>query len=166
MRDTLRNMKWWWNALITAPPHVALFPPGSERYATRSMEAYLAWLDLLFGFVVVLPFWNTLQPEVYAPLLAIMPQEEFWGLLLMARGLFHLVSLRINGRAWWTPYARAIASGCSAVFWFVFVLALWWTVPFRPGLIFCMGTINVYAHLYCLRRSGRDAGMAYASHYG
>ncbi|KQT52277.1 MULTISPECIES: hypothetical protein [unclassified Aureimonas] len=149
-----------WLVLMRGGGHIALFPPGSERYATRSLEAYLAGLDLLFGTIVVMPTWNTLEPAIYDPLLRLMPSEGFWGLLIAMRGAIHLVALRINGAAWWTPYIRAVVSGWASLMFAVFAVTLFFAEPFRPGLVFSLAVLNAVAHYQCLRRSARDAGMA------
>lgn len=154
------GLSWFLAALRQGPALLQLFPPGSERYATRSLEAYLAVMDILFGVLVVLPMWDTMEPGIYARLLDIIPNEAVWGAILAGRGLLHAIALRINGRAWWTPFARAACSGISAIFWCLFLVAILSAHPFVPGLVFSLAVVNVGAHYYCIRRSGRDARMA------
>lgn len=153
---------WFLIALKKGPKRIpALYPPGSERYSTRSLEAHLSVIDVVFGLLVMLPYWNTLEQPIYAPLLQLVPSETFWGGILLARGLVHLVALRINGHAWWTPFMRAFASTFSGLLFAVFAIVLTWATPFVPGLIFTLAVVSTVAHLYCCRRSGRDAGIAW-----
>lgn len=138
----------------------SFYPAGKERYATKSLETYLAGLDILFGLLVLAPTWNTMEPAVYAPLLDFIPNEAVWGALLATRGLTHAIALKINGRAWWTPYARCAASAFSAAFWLMFLIVITLANPFAPGLVFSLAVANVIAHYHCVGRSARDAGMA------
>lgn len=155
---------WFFCALKEGPKSsVRLYPPGSERYSTRALEAHLACIDIVFGLLVCLPFWNTLEANIYRPLLQFIPNEWFWGLLLVVRGVIHLVALRINGAAWWTPFLRAAASISSAVFFGALAFVLTWADPFTPGLVFTISVMSVVAHWYCMRRSGRDAAVAYGA---
>jgi hypothetical protein len=136
-----------------------LYPQGFERYATRALEGYLAIFDIFYGTLLMMTYWDTMEAQIYQPLLNLLP-EGAWGALFVLRGVFHLGALYINGRAWWTPYVRAFASATSTLFWTGFGIALLFAPVFTPGLIFSLAVMAVPTHLYCLRRSGRDAGMA------
>lgn len=145
---------------IALKPVYYLYPRGFERYATRALEYHLASFDLLYGFMLMLPAWDSMNASIYRPLLGLIPDEFYWGLIFFSRGIFHMLALYINGRAWWTPYCRAAASAVSALFWVGFGTVLLFAEPFIPSLTFSLAVTAVASHIYCLRRSGRDAGMA------
>lgn len=140
-----------------------LYPRGFERYATRALEGYMGTFDVLYGLLLMMPHWDTMEAAVYAPLLKVMG-ETAWGFAFLIRGVLHLTALYINGRAWWTPWARAAASGVSALFWACFGTALLFVPDFKPGLVLTLAITAVIFHIYCLRRSARDAGMAVKPH--
>lgn len=155
---------WFLCALREGPKtSIRIYPPGAERYSTRALEAHLSCIDIMFGLIIIMPFWNTLEQAVYRPMLTFVPHESFWGSLLIVRGLVHIVALRINGAAWWTPFLRAAASLFSGVFFAGLAVVLTWADPFVPGLVFTVAILNVVAHWYCMRRSGRDAAVAYGA---
>lgn len=78
------------------------------NYEGRKLEWYISMHTMGIGLWISLPTLSMpFRPGYFGPL-SIMA-EETWGLLFTIIGSVHFISLHINGRAYWTPFARAFA---------------------------------------------------------
>lgn len=124
------------------------------HFQQRKLEWALAVSTSLFGALIALPMESMRTPG-YKPVLDIMP-EMWWGLTYMAAGVTHIYALHINGRAWWTPFARLFALFISMQVFTAFAFGFskgnaWSTATLWYGIvavIYC-GTALWYAALDC-----------------
>lgn len=77
------------------------------NYPARKLEWMISIFTVYFGLLLMLPV-QSMTSASFILALAIMG-EAVWGLIYAAVGAFHCVALHVNGRAWWTPFARLAA---------------------------------------------------------
>jgi hypothetical protein len=124
----------------------------------RVCECMLAWMMVAWGIttIVVTPI---MAGPVYKYILAVM-QEDSWGWLALAFGVFRLTALCINGLWRRTPLLRFIGAMFGFIFWFTlgsfYMLAVIdKTVAPFPGLSFY--PIFAFFEVYASFRCGQDA---------
>lgn len=107
-----------------------------------------------FGAFIAFPS-DSMGSAAYARLLSWMP-EVAWAYLFMLTGLLHVTALGINGRRWWTPFVRALVTGCNAMVYACFALGF---------LLINAGSTAVYVYawlcvcaLICFWGAMRDVG--------
>jgi hypothetical protein len=118
----------------------------TEKYSTKSLEAYMAFVMLAWSARVLWP-GEILTGSTYTYLLMMGP-EPLWGGLGVATALVWLFSLIRNGGWHKSPILRACCSGLGAMWWFTLSSLYSLSVnaggadfPMRPaqmvGVIFC-----------------------------
>lgn len=119
----------------------------------RPMEAWLGGFTALLGVWIALP--STSMGSVgYFELLE-MQRELLWGLLFMAIGVAHVVSVILNGLRWWTPFARSFTAFSMAVIYGAWV---WGFALVNPSstAVFLYGAFTI-ASVQALRAALFDA---------
>lgn len=77
------------------------------HYRARKLEWSISLYTVLFGLWVLIPP-RSMATSGYSPVLAMLP-EWGWGLVYAITGSLHMIALHVNGRGWWTPFARLAA---------------------------------------------------------
>lgn len=77
------------------------------NYANRKLEWFIAIYTVGFGAWLLFPA-NSMNVVTFGRPLSWLP-EPYWGMLYFLIGVFHAVSLQVNGRAPWTPFARSLS---------------------------------------------------------
>lgn len=107
--------------------------PWFTRYKDRKLEWLLAFYTLWFGACVSLPPHSMSSPS-FEDALAIAP-EWAWGLVYSVVGIVHIISLHVNGRGWWTPFARLFALFLNSQVFLALTLGLAQQNPWGTGPI-------------------------------
>lgn len=76
------------------------------NYVNRKLEWFIALYTIGFGLWLSLPP-GSMNVVTFGRPLSWFSESE-WGFMYLIIGLFHAFSLYINGRASWTPFARAL----------------------------------------------------------
>lgn len=74
------------------------------NYNKRKLEWGLAFYTLLYGIFLLFPFVSMASPA-YIAVLSILTETQ-WGFVYVLTGVLHIIALHINGKRWWTPFAR------------------------------------------------------------
>lgn len=101
------------------------------RIKDRVMEWHLAVYTLLFGLWLSGPD-DALNPTLLQQVLTLWA-EDLWARAFTIIGAAHLVSLAINGAAWWTPYARAVAASLNLFAYAFLAAGFWIDAPHSAG---------------------------------
>ena len=125
-------------------------------FETRRLEVFLASSTTLFGAWLLMP-WDAMATSTFDMILSAAP-EKVWGLVFLLNGLGHMFALAINGRRWWTPFARWIASLISGLVYLAFcigfILQSWETTAVPVYFSMACGFV------ICLYFAWRDARLA------
>ena len=78
---------------------------GAPSQQGRRLDWALALFTCVWGIWVALP-GRAMDGAAYRDHAAMLPEWQ-WGMLMAASGVLHMVALRVNGGAGWTPYFRA-----------------------------------------------------------
>lgn len=103
------------------------------HYRTRRLEWSLATYTLFFGLALLLP-WPSMASLSFLTVLGLM-SETSWGLVYTAVGLCHMMSLHINGRAAWTPFARLAALFLNSQVFLALAVGLMPANPLGTGVL-------------------------------
>lgn len=108
------------------------------QYPEREIEWVAALVMFGFGLALAHPD-RTLIVHGYHVMNQVGLSEQMYAFLFTAIGFLRIVSLKINGRMKWTPYARLIGAGVSAVIYTIlalfFALAFWDETPANTAAI-------------------------------
>jgi hypothetical protein len=118
--------------------------PMHTPFERRRMEWWFAGVTLGLGLWFALP-WVSMSTDAYSHLLAWLREDE-WAIVLGTTGLAHMTSLYVNGRRWWTPFARTmmlvINAMCYAVLAVGFMSEYWPTsATFTYGVGMCSAAV-------------------------
>lgn len=123
------------------------------KYKNRLLEWWFAISTVGFGGWLALPF-DSMATGAFSDLTRWLAENE-WAFLFAITGLAHCVSLAVNGRAWWTPFARTLMltvnSLCYALFAVGFAVTYWPTTA-----TYTYGFMIVGASLICIYRAVKD----------
>lgn len=106
--------------------------PWFTRYKDRKLEWLLAFYTLWFGLWVSLPPHSMSGPS-FEEALAIAP-EWIWGVVYSLVGVVHIISLHVNGRGWWTPFARLFALFLNSQVFLALTIGLAQQNPWGTGV--------------------------------
>lgn len=82
-------------------------------FERRRMEWWFAGSTLGLGLWLFLP-WVSMSTGAYSNLLQWLREDE-WATIFALTGTAHMTSLYVNGRRWWTPFARATMLAVNAL---------------------------------------------------
>jgi len=146
-------------------PYSFQYPAGESRQASRDLEWYLVFLDVIYGVLLLMPSWPVLRGSLYEHLLGIMP-ELAWGVVFVAKGILHGTSLWWNGRSWWTPWLRATSCGLSSLFWWWLLVLMLLNPTFRPDFLLAFSILTSITYALSARACGADARRYWERHRG
>jgi len=141
-------------------PHDFEYPEGQKRQATRALEWFLAKIDMIYGFLLILPVTlvgSAMTGTLYAHLLMILP-EHVWGTLFLLKGGFHALALWVNGRAFWTPWIRSVSCAISASFWAV-IFGVLISGDTHLDFLLVFAGVSAYSYAMAMRSCGYDAAL-------
>lgn len=110
------------------------------RIHDRGMEWLFASYTLVFGATLSAPA-DSINPVTLRLLLQFLP-EPVWAFGFTVAGTLHCAALAINGRAWWTPFARATAAGLNFLAYVMLAVSIWYATPWSTG-------VPTYIYLVC-----------------
>lgn len=133
-------------------------------YKNRLLEWWFAASTVGFGVWLALPM-DSMSTGAFADLTRWLTEAE-WAFLFGITGVAHCVSLFVNGRRWWTPFARTLMltvnSLCYGLFAVGFAVTYWPTTA-----TYTYGVMILGAALICIYRAVKDCvhaleGLAHA----
>jgi hypothetical protein len=117
------------------------------------MEWWFAGVTLGLGLWLAMPSIS-MSTGAYSHLLDWLSERE-WAIVFGTTGLAHMMSLFVNGRRWWTPFARtamlSVNSMCYGVLAVGFMSEYWPT-----SATFTYGGAMCSAALICLYYAVKD----------
>ena len=119
----------------------------------RALEWYYAFWTVFFGAFLMAPF-EALYGAPFQWVTSRVP-EIAWGQFFLFVGGLHVFALTINGRRWWTPWARIGVLAPTLAVTGAFVAGFIVDAPRAPGLY--LFAAQVCAAIYCIGRAYRDA---------
>lgn len=131
--------------------------PWGFRYKDRLLEWLFSTYTFGFGLWLAKP-GEALNPVTLQVVLDMIP-EHTWALLFILIGFVHVLSLAINGAAWWTPFARCISASFNFVVYLVLTYSIWLGVPDSSG-VFTYGYLVEVGLGIIIFRSARDCFVA------
>lgn len=90
--------------MIGIKKHVSAAANWFTAFDRRKLEWGIAGYTIYFGGGLLLPVLS-MSHRNYSDVLTIMSEGQ-WGATYLSVGVFHSLSLHVNGRAAWTPFAR------------------------------------------------------------
>lgn len=127
-------------------------------YKNRLLEWWFAVSTVGFGAWLALPV-DSMSTGAFFDLTLWLDEEE-WAFLFAVTGLAHCVSLFVNGRRWWTPFARAamlaVNSLCYGLFAVGFAVTYWPTTA-----TYTYGVMILGAAMICIYRAVKDCVHAW-----
>lgn len=117
------------------------------HYEIRKLEWCIVIYTIGFGLWLVLPP-AAMNTESFTQVLLIMP-ETSWGFAYTFIGIAHGYAMKINGRAAWTPWVRAVTLLMNSlmfqtIFWAIAASNPWGTGAYTYGFfafVFCGAAI-------------------------
>jgi hypothetical protein len=100
-------------------------------FPTRRLEWLIALMTTYLGGFTLLPFKSFAEAYFVGPMS--WATEMLWGIGYLVIGIFHCVALRIDVKAWWTPFLRAAMLFLNAQLYFAAGLALAMQNPWSVG---------------------------------
>ena len=123
------------------------------HYKSRLLEWWFAIGTVGFGLWLSLPV-ESMSTGAFADLTRWLDERE-WAFLFGITGFAHSISLYVNGRRWWTPFARTLMlvvnSMCYGLFALGFALTYWPTTA-----TFTYGVMILGAAFICIFRAVKD----------
>lgn len=88
-------------------------------FERRRLECFFAAVTFGFGVWLLMPA-ASMNTDAFRQLLRMM-EEQLWGAMFLLNGLIHALALAINGKRWWSPLVRWVASFFTASLYLVMV---------------------------------------------
>lgn len=123
-------------------------------FEVRRLEWCLAIYTTIFGLIVMLPPISMASPG-FRGVLSLMTEFQ-WGACYAIAGVVHCVSLHINGRAGWTPFARCAALFINSQVFLALALMIARVNPWSTGVI--TYTALFFFCVVAFRASALDCG--------
>lgn len=128
------------------------------RFKDRIFEWWLASNTMGFGGFIGLP-GASMDSAAYNQLLRWMP-EPGWSVFFFLTGLAHLVALAINGRAWWTPYVRALTTAANFAVYVFYGIGFLMIDPLSTA-VWSYSAMIASAAMVCFYRATIDAAAVW-----
>ena len=117
------------------------------------MEWWFAGVTCAFGLWLAPP-WVSMSTPAYSYLLWWLAEHE-WAIMFGLTGAAHMMALYVNGRCWWTPFARTamlvINAMCYGAFGVGFMVEYWPT-----SATYTYGVAMPAAALICIFYAVKD----------
>ena len=124
-----------------------------RHHKDRRLEWWLAWTT--FGFGVWLADGSQSMDSAAYEMLRSWLLESDWAIVFVVTGAMHLVALGINGRAWWTPFIRAIVTAGNSLVYISFATGFW-LLDDRSTAVWIYSSLCVAA-LICIYGAVKDS---------
>jgi len=103
------------------------------NYGSRKLEWLISIYTIYFGSALMLPP-TSMATNSFRGVLSTMGEPTWGGIYLMV-GIIHAISLHVNGRSAWTPFARLGALFLNANVFLAMTFGLAETNPYSTGVI-------------------------------
>lgn len=128
------------------------------NYEKRRLEWGIAITTTGFGLWLLAPM-ASMDSAAYLQLRAWL-SEPAWGLFFLDTGGLHAIALQINGRRWWTPFARAGMLILNA-FAYLFFAAGFYTVDPASTAVYIYGPLMTFLLMSALHTAAQDCYRAW-----
>lgn len=127
----------------------------------RKLEIFVGLGTLGFGLFILLPAVQMGTPAYYALINALA--EWQWGVLFASVGAAHLMAVAVNGRRWWTPFARAWMCAVTSMIYALFAAGFLAVSPDTTAIYTYSG--HAIAAAWCFYYAAHDAAEVWGAWY-